>query len=81
METLRDRVESARLQWTEASQGEERHIRDTLLCQMIDQVIVLAVREVIKVLYADDLCNLHPLGDLRGGDVAQANVPNEASAF
>lgn len=45
------------MQRAEAAQGEERHVRDVLDGEPVDEVIVLTVGRVVHVLHAHDRCD------------------------
>ena len=49
--------------------------------QLVDQRVVLAVREVVVVLHADDRRDAARLRDLGGRDVAQAEMADQALAL
>ena len=74
----RDVRQSRRLQRREPAEREERHVRDALPGQVIDQGVVVAVGQVVVVLHADDLGDRLRLGDLGGRDVAEADVADQS---
>src|SRR5579872_4157356 len=80
-ETLGHLGEDGGLQRGESSEGEEWHIGDAVVRELIDQRIVRAMREVVMILYADDLADPSSFRDLRGRDVAQSNMADEAFAL
>ena len=45
--------------------------------QLVDQRVVVAMRQVVLVLHADDLADPPRFGDLRRRDVAQPDVPHQ----
>ena len=49
--------------------------------QLVDQRVVVAMRQVVMVLHADDRRRSGAFRDLRGGDVAQADVAHQALAL
>ncbi len=69
------------MQRYEAAQGEERHVSDALPAQVSDKLFVVAMGQVVVVLHADHLGNALGLLDLRGRDVAQAQVADQALAL
>ena len=76
-ERCRDVRQGRRLQRREAAEREERHVGDALPGQVVDQRVVVAVRQVVVVLHADDVGDRLRLGDLRGRDVAEADVADQ----
>lgn len=61
------------LQRAKATKREERHIRNAIITQVIDQLIVPAMHEIVVVLHADDLAKPSRLPHLRWNDVAKAD--------
>ena len=47
-----------RLQRIETAERKERHIGRAVACQIVDQRVVVAVRQVVIILHANDLANL-----------------------
>ena len=76
-ESLGDVGERRRLQRREAAEREERHIGDAVAGEIVDQRVVVAMREIVVVLHADDLADPAPFRDLRGGDVAEPDVTDQ----
>ena len=68
----RDRVERLGLQRGEAAEREEGTKAMPSRGAAVDQVVVVAVGEVVEVLHADDRRDGLRLGELLGGDVADA---------
>ncbi len=62
-----------RLERREPAEREERHVRDALPGQVVDQGVVVAVGQVVVVLHAHDVGDRLRLGHLGGRDVAQAD--------
>src|SRR5271165_3055830 len=77
-ERRRSRIKRRRLQRSEASQREERHISNALTRKVVDKAVVRPVRNVVEVLHADDLGNRLPLRQLSGTDVAQTQMANQS---
>jgi hypothetical protein len=49
-----------------------------LPCEVIDEVIIVPVRDVVQVLHADYLCNSLGLSQLLGADVTQTEMTNQS---
>ncbi len=77
LQPCRDIGQGLRLQRREAAEREERHIGDALLAECVDQAIVVAVHQVVVVLHADYRRDALRLGNLPGGDVADAEMANQ----
>src|ERR1051325_3291075 len=71
-------VEGRRLQRREASQRKERHIGYASTCKVVDKAIVMPVRHVVEVLYADNFGNRLRLGQLIAIDVAQTEMTDQS---
>src|SRR6266567_1784793 len=71
-------VHNGGLQRVEAAEGEVRDVCDALLGELVDEGVVAAVGEVVKVLDADDLGKGLGLGELVWRDGAQADMVNQA---
>src|SRR6266404_1807212 len=71
-------VKHRRLQRTEASQRKERHIGDTSTCKIIDEAVVIPVRQVVEVLHTDNLCDRLRLCQLIATDVAKPEMTNQS---
>jgi len=69
------------LQWREASEWEERQVRDALLSERIDESVITSARHVVEILNADDLGDFLTLLELSGSHVAQTDVPNQSLAL
>jgi hypothetical protein len=69
-EAHRDGVQAGWLQRVESAEREVRHIGDAVAGKVIDQGVVVAMRQIVEVLHARDLADPAPLGDLGGSDVA-----------
>ena len=76
-----DLIEHRRLQWREASQGEEWNVGDALPGERIDEGIILAIGYIVEILDADDLGDFLSLRELLGSDVAEADVTNQTLAL
>ncbi|EAU69609.1 hypothetical protein STIAU_2984 [Stigmatella aurantiaca DW4/3-1] len=76
-ETRRDSGQGGRLQGGESAEWEERHVGDAVARKAVDQGIVGPMRQIVLVLHADDGGDPASLRDLRGGDVAQADVAHQ----
>src|SRR5262249_42468327 len=68
-------------QWREASQREERDVSDALLGKGIDEGVVFALGDVVKVLDANDFGNFLSFCELPRSDVAEADVLNQFLTF
>ncbi len=79
-ESVRDGRQGGRLQRREPAEREERHVRDALPGQVVDQGVVVAVGQVVVVLHAHDIGDRLRLGHLGGRDVAQADVADQPLA-
>ena len=66
------------LQRREAAEREVRHVGDALLGQGVDQLVVLAVGEVVEVLHADDGRDRLRLATCSAVTVLSAEVPDQA---
>ena len=77
-EVRRNIRQRRRLQRREAAEREERHVCDTVRGERVDERVVVTMRDVVLILHADDLGHLAALLDLRGGDVAEPDMPDEA---
>ena len=73
-----DLGQGCRLQRLEPAEREERHIGDAVAGQIVDQGVVAAMREIVVVLNADDRGDPASFRDLRGRDVAEPDVADEA---
>lgn len=71
-------VEGGGLERAEAAEGEERDEGDALMGEVVEEGVVYAVGEVVEVLDADDGGDGLGFGELLGGDVAKAEVLDEA---
>ena len=80
-EPARDGRQGGRLQRREPAEREERHVRDALPGQVVDQGVVVAVGQVVVVLHAHDVGDRLRLGHLGGRDVAQADVADQPLAL
>ena len=78
LQRRRDCVERRGLQGSESSQREERHIGDALGCEVVDEGVIAALGDVVEILHADDLGDRLRLCQLRGSDVAEAEMANQA---
>jgi hypothetical protein len=67
-----------RLQRSEPSQRKERYIRDALLLKVFYEPVFVPVCHVVKVLHANYLRNRLTLRQLRGIDIAQADMTNQS---
>ncbi len=61
----------------EAADREERDVGDTGLGADVDEGIVVAAGQVVEVLDAGDRRDLTCLGELLGGDVGDAQMPDQ----
>jgi hypothetical protein len=61
--------------------GEERHIGSAIAGEIVDQNIVVTMREIVQVLHADDLADPAAFGDLRWRDIAQADMADQPLAL
>src|SRR5579863_10150126 len=77
LEGGRSRVEFCRLQRREPSEREVRHISNALCGQIVDELIVAALREVVEVLDTDNLRDCSRLGQLPRRYGAQPDVLDE----
>ena len=68
--TRGDGGQGRRLQRIETAEREERHIGGAVARQIVNQRVVVAVRQVVIILHANDFANLASFRDLRGRDVA-----------
>src|SRR5256885_12381666 len=57
--------------------GEERYVRDAGLGAGVDERIVVARRDVVQVLHADDVSDGARPGELGRRDVGDAQVPED----
>jgi len=46
--------------------------------EVFDEVVIVSVRDVIKVLHTDYLCNSLTLSQLLGTDITQTDVTNQS---
>ena len=70
-----------RLQRAEAPEREERNVGDPGRREVVDERVVRPVREVVRVLDADDLRDPPPLGDLPGRHVAEPDPAHQTLAL
>lgn len=66
------------MQRNEPAERKEGHISDAAAGEFVDESVVSPVREIVAVLYADDLADIASLHDLSGRDVAKANMAYQA---
>ena len=59
-------------------QREIGHVRDALGGQRINQAVVMAAGDIIQVLHAHDRSDPTAFRNLRGGDVAETEVADQA---
>ena len=76
-ERSRDGVHDRGLQWVEAAEGEVRNVGDTLCGEVVNEAVVTAVGEVVKVLDADNLGKGLGLSELLRRHRADADVANK----
>src|SRR5271165_4427418 len=74
----RSRIKRRRLQRSEASQREERHIGNAFAREVFDKSVVMPVRNVVEILHADNLGNRLRLRQLSGTYVAQTQMTNQS---
>src|SRR5580704_1533463 len=74
----RSRVERCRLERREPSEREVRHIGNALGGQIVDELIIAALRDVVEVLDADNFCDCLRLGQLARRYGAQPDMLNES---
>jgi hypothetical protein len=70
-----------RLQRREAAERKERHISDAVAAEIVDQRVVVAMRDIVVVLHADDVRDGARLRDLPGRHVAEADMTDEPLAL
>src|SRR5579863_775825 len=71
------RVERRRLERREPSEREVGHVGNALSGQIVDELIVAALRYVVEILDADNFRNGLRLGQLAGRNCAQPDMLNE----
>ena len=81
VEIFRDARERVGLQWRKATEREERHVRDAGCGELVDHRVIVAMRDIIQVLHADDRCDATTIGDLLGRHIAEPDVTHEALAL
>src|SRR4029077_13199504 len=73
----RSRIEFCRLERRESSEREVGHIGNALCGQIVDELIVAALREVVEVLNADYFRDRLRVCELAGRNCAETNMGNE----
>src|SRR5690348_9596472 len=68
------RVERSGLQRTESSQREERHVSDALSSKLVDESVVISMRDVVQILHANDLRYFLRFRELPRSRIAQTDV-------
>lgn len=71
-------VELIGLQGRETAEREVRDVGNALGGEGIEELVVLAVGDVVEILDANDIGDLAGFRELRGGDVAEADVADES---
>src|SRR6202043_2760727 len=78
VELARHSREGIGLKRREAAEREKWHVGDMLRGELVDQSIVVAMSEIVLVLYTHDIGDVASFVDLCGRHIAQTQMADEA---
>src|SRR5580698_9689633 len=77
-ETRGDIRQLCRLQWREPAKRKERHVRNPVASEILDERVIGSMHEVVMILYADKRDNPPRFRNLSWRDIAQPDMTYQA---
>jgi hypothetical protein len=65
------------VEWREAAERKERHVRYLIAVERVDQLIVVPLNEIVEILDADDIADAATFSHLRRGNMAQSDMADQ----